>query len=130
MTRFETRRLPADPDARAPDAAEVRLLGGLAGGSMAHFRLAPGQVARAVTHRGVEELWYVIAGRGAIWRHSDTGEEVTALEPGIALTIPLGTTFQCRADPTAALEVVAVTMPPWPGPDEAVPREGPWRPTE
>jgi mannose-6-phosphate isomerase-like protein (cupin superfamily) len=130
MTHFETRRLPAEPDACAPDGAEVRLLGRLAGGSMAHFRLAAGQVSRAVTHRTVEEIWYVVAGNGEMWRQSDDGaEELTRLGPGVALTIPLGTTFQFRADGTVALEAVAVTMPPWPGPDEALEAEGPWRST-
>ena len=56
MTRFETARLGIEPDAHAPDGAEVRLLGRLAGGSMAHFRLPAGRVSRPVTHRTVEEL--------------------------------------------------------------------------
>ena len=129
MTRFATRRLPVEPDALAPDGAEVRLLGELAGGGMAQFRLAPGQVSRPVSHRTVEEIWYVVAGTGEMWRRSDDGaEEVTRLEPGVALTIPLGTAFQFRADDATALEVVAVTMPPWPGPHEAVERDGPWKP--
>jgi mannose-6-phosphate isomerase-like protein (cupin superfamily) len=127
MTRFATTRLAAEPDARAPDGAEVRLLGALAGGSFAHFRLAPGQVSRAVAHRTVEEIWFVTSGRGEMWRRSDDGaEEVTRLEPGVALTIPLGTTFQFRAAADRAIEAVGVTMPPWPGDDEALPREGRW----
>jgi mannose-6-phosphate isomerase-like protein (cupin superfamily) len=58
---FDTLRLPAQPDARAPDGADVRVLLRLAGGSVAHFALGPGQVSRAVTHRTVEEIWYVLA---------------------------------------------------------------------
>ena len=130
MTRLETVRLPKEPDALAPDGAEVRLLGRLAGGSMAHFRLPAGRVSPPVSHRTVEELWYVVGGRGAIWRRLDAVEEITPLGPGLALTIPLGTSFQVRADASSDLEVVAVTMPPWPGPDEAIARDGPWRPTE
>jgi mannose-6-phosphate isomerase-like protein (cupin superfamily) len=45
------------------------------------------------------------------------------------VTIPLGTHFQFRADPDAPLAFVAVTMPPWPGADEAFVVEGPWRAT-
>ena len=39
----------------------------------------------------------------------------------MCLTIPLGTHFQFRSLGPGPLAAVAVTMPPWPGPDEAVP---------
>ena len=42
MTDFETRLLPVDHDAVAPDGSEVRILLGLKGGGMAHFSLGPG----------------------------------------------------------------------------------------
>ena len=45
------------------------------------------------------------------------------------MTIPLGTAFQFRAGDDGPFAFVAVTMPPWPGMDEAVPVEGPWTPT-
>lgn len=126
MAPFTTRTLPATPDAIAPDGSEVRVLAGLAAGGMACFRLAPGQVARAVTHRSVEEIWYVLTGTGRMWRSDDGVEEVTQLQPGVSLTIPLGTVFQFRADDAEPLVVIAVTMPPWPGRDEAIERPGPW----
>jgi len=31
---------------------------------MAHFHLPAGQVSRAVRHRTVEEIWFVLSGRG------------------------------------------------------------------
>ena len=126
MTPFTTLRLPADPTVVAPDGSNVRVLPGLAGGSMAHFSLDAGQVARAVTHRSVEEIWYVVDGRGEMWRRQDGREEVVALEPGVSLTIPLGTHFQFRAAPDVGLAAVAITMPPWPGEGEAVFVDGPW----
>lgn len=129
MTDFATTRLPAEPTVTAPDGSDVRVLLGLAGGGMAHFRLAPGQVARAVTHRTVEELWYVLEGRGAMWRRHGAREEVVVLQPGVCLSIPLGTHFQFRADEAQPLAAVAVTMPPWPGEGEAVFVDGPWQPT-
>lgn len=130
MSEFQTRRAAPEPDAIAPDGSEVRILAALAGGSMAAFRLAPGQVSRAVAHRTVEEIWCVVAGTGELWRRARNGhEELTRLEPGVSLTIPLGITFQFRADASGALEIVAVTMPPWPGDGEAVEREGPWPPS-
>ena len=66
--RLSGLRLPADPVATAPDGTHVRILPTLAGGSFAHFVLAPGKTSLAVAHRTVEEIWYFLDGRGEIWR--------------------------------------------------------------
>ena len=126
---FATKLIAGAPDAIAPDGSEVRLLGASARGSMAAFRLAPGCVSKAVAHRTVEEIWYFIAGRGRMWRRLGTAEEVTELARGVAITIPTGVHFQFRCDGSEPLEAVAVTMPPWPGADEAYPVAGKWEPT-
>ena len=96
---------------------------------MAHFTLAPGVTSRPVEHRTVEEIWFVLGGRGEMWRASAAREEIVALTTGVALTIPLGTRFQFRATGREPLTALAVTMPPWPGDDEAVAVDGPWEPT-
>ena len=129
VTPFETRILGALPDATAPDGSSVRLLLSLGGGSMAHFELPAGAVAHAVTHRTVEEIWFILSGRGSIWRRQDGLERIEPLSPGASLTIPLGTAFQFRAGTDAPLTFVAITMPPWPGAGEAPPASGPWAPT-
>jgi mannose-6-phosphate isomerase-like protein (cupin superfamily) len=129
MTDFATKALPDAYDVLAPDGSEVRVLLAMTGGSMAHFRLPPGKVSRAVRHRTVEEIWYVLSGRGQMWRAQDGRAEVAAAERGTCLTIPVGTAFQFRADAGAPLEAVAITMPPWPGPDEAEFVEGTWAAT-
>ena len=126
---WETKRLPARPDVAAPDGSDVRILLGLAGGTMAHFELAPGETSIAVVHRTVEEIWFFVGGRGEMWRAQDEREEVVEVEPGVALTIPVGTRFQFRALGSEPLAAVGVTMPPWPGPDEAVTVDGRWPPT-
>jgi mannose-6-phosphate isomerase-like protein (cupin superfamily) len=126
---YETKTLGAAIDATAPDGTAVRLLLSLAGGSMAHFELPAGAVSHAVTHRTVEEIWFVLSGRGSIWRGQDGVERIDPLSPGTSLTIPLGTAFQFRTEAGSALAFVAITMPPWPGMDEAVPVLGPWAPT-
>ncbi len=126
MTDFAAKPLPPFPDALAPDGAEVRVLHALRGGGMAQFRLAPGRISRAVTHRTVEEIWYVTGGRGRMWRKQDGRAEIVELYPGVSLTVPLGTAFQFRNDGVAPLEAVAITMPPWPGADEAVFVAGAW----
>jgi len=127
MSDYATLLLPVEPDVLAPDGSEVRVLLALGGGSMAHFRLAAGAVAKAVMHRSVEELWFVVAGRGEMWRKQGEREEVIELVPGLSLSIPAGTHFQFRASSTEAVSAVAVTMPPWPGAEEAVYVQGPWR---
>ena len=106
MTDFATIRLPALPTVVAPDGSDVRVLLGLPAGGMAHF---------------------VLAGSGQMWRRQGEREEVVALEPGVCLSIPLGTHFQFRASATQSVSAVAITMPPWPGADEAVRVAGPWR---
>jgi mannose-6-phosphate isomerase-like protein (cupin superfamily) len=117
------------PDAIAPDGSEVRILAGLASGSMAQFTLPPGAIARAVVHRTVEELWVFISGAGRMWRADADGERIDSVSPGLTLAIPVGTRFQFRADGDLPLVAVGTTMPPWPGPEEAVFVEGPWAPT-
>jgi len=129
MSQFFTKRLAATPDAIAPDGSAVRILARLAGGSMAHFELAAGQTSRAVAHRTVEEIWYFLAGRGEMWRRLDRHEEVTAVEAGMAITLPVGTHFQFRSTGLEALAAIGVTMPPWPGEDEAYLVHGPWHAT-
>src|SRR5215510_5370308 len=119
-SEFSTMRLQAAPTVVAPDGSDVRSLLGLSGGSMAHFRLSAGQVARAVTHRTVEEIWFVVSGRGEMWRKQGEREEVVALETGVCITIPLGTHFQFRASATEGVSALGITMPPWPGEGEVV----------
>lgn len=126
MSDFSTCQLPQNPTVTAPDGSDVRVLLGLAGGGMAHFELAPGATAKAVAHRTVEEIWYVLSGAGEMWRRQGAREEVVALRPGTCLTIPLGTEFQFRASAEEGVAAVAITMPPWPGEGEALFVAGPW----
>ena len=123
---FQTVLLPAAPDAVAPDGSDVRVLLRLGRGSMAHFQLAPGQVSQAVAHHTVEEIWYVLAGHGQLWRRQGQREETADLSAGVCVSIPPGTHFQFRAGPGGPLAVVGVTMPPWPGDAEAYEVPGAW----
>ena len=126
---FETRALPVERDAIAPDGSDVRLLLQLSGGSMAHFELGPGQTSTAVVHHSVEEIWFFLSGRGEMWRRLDGRSSIVDVGPGISITIPVGTHFQFRALGEEKLAAIGVTMPPWPGDGEAVVVEGPWTPT-
>src|SRR2546430_2362916 len=106
MTDLKTKYLGREVDAVAPDGFAVRLLVRDDRGGLAHFELSPGQTARAGVHRTVTEIWYVIAGR--MWRRTKEHEDIVSLEPGAAVTMPVGTQFQSRAigsEPLAALGV-------------------------
>jgi mannose-6-phosphate isomerase-like protein (cupin superfamily) len=126
---WETRQINTAPRVPAPDGSDVRILCGVARGSSALFILPPGAVARAIVHRTVDEVWFVVAGQGRLWRRCGEDEEIVDLGPGVSLTIPVGTQFQFRNDGAVPLEIFGVTMPPWPGADEAERVAGTWVPT-
>jgi mannose-6-phosphate isomerase-like protein (cupin superfamily) len=126
---WESARVKPKYDLLAPDGSEIRLLVSLPRASMVHCALQPGHVTRAARHRSVEEVWYCLAGAGQLWRRSAYSEEVVDLAPGVAVSIPLETSFQFRASGAQPLEVVIITIPPWPGKDEAVFVEGAWEST-
>ena len=117
------------PRVVATDGSDVRALLGVAGGGLAEFELAAGEVSTAVTHRTVEEIWYVLRGQGEMWRRQGVREEIVALRAGVCLTVPLGAHFQFRALGDEPLTVLGATMPPWPGEGEAIVVTGPWTPT-
>ena len=116
--------LPSEPDAVAPDGSSIRLLVTGDRGSMCHAELPAGAVTRAVQHRTVEEIWYVVTGSGQL----ALGGEIVLLRRGSSVRVPTSTPFQFRAG-YGGLGVVITTMPPWPGPEEAVPADGPWTAT-
>ncbi len=99
----------------------MRLLCGLSRGGLAVFSLAPlcrresGDASHGrrnlVFHR---RSWTLLAQLGGV-------EEITEIGPGVSISLPTGTRFQYRCDGDEPLVAVAVTMPPWPGADEAYP---------
>ena len=124
--QFETKRLALQPDLLAPDTSEIRLLAKLSGGSLCHCTLTPGAASKAVKHKTVEEMWYFVHGQGQIWRKLGDQEEVVDVSAGASLTIPVGTFFQFRNTGSEPLSFLCITMPPWPGADEAVFVQGLW----
>ena len=117
---FTTSQLGDAYDVLAPDTSEIRLLVGTTRGSLAHGTLPPGRVSLAIAHRTVEEVWYITAGRGQVWRKQDEHEAVVDVAAGSALTIPTGVHFQFRSIGPEPLCFVMCTMPPWPDEQEAV----------
>jgi len=78
----------------------------------------------------IEEVWVFLQGEGEMWRGSGEAEEICRVGPGVFLTIPTGTALQFRAVGDEPVRLAMATMPRWPGPDEAVPAEGPSIATE
>jgi len=126
INTFETKVLANHFDYIAPDGSEIRLLPVIQGGGLVHCTLPAGKVSAPVHHKTVEELWYFISGEGEVWRKNDIQEEKVEVGAGVCLSIPLGTAFQFRNTGNMSLCFVIVTIPPWPGPDEAVSTAGKW----
>ena len=130
MTELATRTLAAAADVIAPDGCEVRLLAATRARQHGAFHASAGRRSRAP--------WSIArsrssgtssAGSGRMWRRlGDRGGDHPG-RPGVSLAIPTGTRFQLRNDGAEPLAAVAVTMPPWPGEDEARFVEGPWQPS-
>ena len=125
-------RRNSEPDATAPDGSEIRLLVDerhlAIGASMVEVVLPAGQVSRPVYHRTVEEIWYFLEGSGQVWRSPRDVEDygnipAQSVGPGDALVIPTGWRFQFSADVSGDLRFLCVTLPPWPGGDEALPAD-------
>ena len=116
------------PDVFAPDGSEIRLLAdgrnGATKSSMVEVALRAGQVSRPVYHRTVEETWYILEGRGRVWRCPPDADPASIppqrVSPGDTLVIPTGWRFQFAAAPDAPLRFLCHTTPPWPGEGEAV----------
>ena len=127
------RRRPGEPDVYAPDGSEIRLLAddrnGAAKSSTVEVEMAlpAGQVSRPVYHRTVEETWYILEGRGRVWRCPPDADAASVppqdVSAGDALVIPTGWRFQFAAGPAGELRFLCHTTPPWPGEDEAAPVE-------
>ncbi len=118
--------LPQAYTVLAPDGSEIRELVSVSGGSMVHCTLPPGSTSMAVTHRTVEEVWYFMEGSGQVWRKSENAESVTDVKPGVSLSIETGTHFQFRNTGGDDMRFIIVTMPPWPGEQEAARVEDYW----
>lgn len=131
---FEPKKLKVDYDYLAPDTSEIRLLQTkkhAESGDMAHCRLPAMSTSIAIKHKTVEEIWYFTNGVGEIWLKEKNGSEhMMKVEKGMALTIPREASFQFRnISETELLEIVITTMPPWPGPAEAIQVQGKWKPS-
>jgi mannose-6-phosphate isomerase-like protein (cupin superfamily) len=126
---MKTNMLPEHPDAKSPAGADIRYLMDGETGNMIHSTVPAQQVNKATVHATVSEFWYVLEGKGEIWRDDGVESGITALVPGTSIDIPVGTKFQYRNVSDADLKFICVTMPRWPGDSEAAFVQGKWQPT-
>jgi len=112
------------PDAIAPDGSEIyyRVVDAK-NASVVEVALAAGRTTRAVRHRTVEEIWYVLAGAGEVWLRApdQAGSNTRSVVSGDTVVIPTGWDFQFRATGDRSLRFVCFTSPPWPGEQEVIP---------
>jgi mannose-6-phosphate isomerase-like protein (cupin superfamily) len=145
---LETGHLPDEYDYLAPDTSEIRILAYmkdeemhmlpedhearaplvLKSGVLAHCTLPPRKTSFAVMHQTVQEVWYFLQGKGEVWRkQADMEETVVDVGPGTTLTIPTKAHFQFRnTSDNESLFFLILTIPQWPGPQEAIRVEGKW----
>ena len=114
------------PDAIAPDGAEIRVLldrpQGATRLSLAEALVKPGERTACVSHKTIEEMWYIVCGVGRFHRLTPDGsvEEAANVVSGEALLIPTGYRFWVENTGPDDLIFLCCGTPPWPGPDEAV----------
>jgi mannose-6-phosphate isomerase-like protein (cupin superfamily) len=121
--------LPEHPDAKSPAGADIRFIMDGETGNMIHSTVPPHQINKATVHSTVSEFWYVLEGKGEIWRDDGYDSGVTPLVAGTAIDIPVGTAFQYRNMKNSDLKFICIAMPPWPGDSEATYIDGKWKPT-
>jgi len=123
---LEAKTLPAEVDVIAPDGSEIRFLARSSRGWSVHCTLPPGGTSLAVAHRTVEEIWFFLEGKSEVCRKLGGDEEITAVEAGVSVNIPIGAHFQFRNAGSGPLRFLITTMPPWPGEHEAYRVTGCW----
>lgn len=121
--------LSPNPDAKSPAGADIRFIMDGTTGNMIHSTVPVGQINKATVHATVSEFWHIFEGEGEIWRRNSDEERVTRLVAGVSIDIPKGTAFQYRNVGKTPLKFICISMPPWPGDDEATHLQGTWEPT-
>lgn len=116
-------------DAKSPAGADIRFLMDGPTGNMIHSTVPAGQINRATRHKSVSEFWFVLEGQGQIWRSDGENASTVDLVAGVSIDIPAGTAFQYRCDGVSPLKFICISMPPWPGDDEAELVDGIWSAT-
>ena len=116
----------SQPDALAPDGAEIRNLVHRAQGatrlSVAEAQVPIGAHTDKVYHQTIyEEVWYVTAGTGQFHLHvpGEWEERITTISQGDAVLILPRHGFWVENSGSIPLTFLCIGSPPWPGDAEA-----------
>ena len=104
---------PVAESAAPGTTTQIRYLLKTERGDITHAVCPPGETSPVHFLPELFEAYYVLAGRGEIWRQISDREEITALRPGRLVQIPAGTRFQYRAYSDASLVFLVVVLPTW-----------------
>jgi mannose-6-phosphate isomerase-like protein (cupin superfamily) len=92
--------------------AEIRLLPSFEQGELAHARARAGRPSRAARLSGIGEMFYVLTGKGELWRKTGGLEDVTPLVPGRSVSLLPEIEYQYRAV-DGPLDFLVFTAPRW-----------------
>jgi mannose-6-phosphate isomerase-like protein (cupin superfamily) len=119
--------LKADPSYTSPGgASEIRLLLQRPEGELTHARCPEHRSSQPATVEHTVEMFFVMAGRGFLWRSLDDSEDVVELRPGRSALIPEVARFQYRSE--TDLVFMVATLPQWKPENWRVVEGGPWQP--
>ena len=118
--------LRSDFDALAPDGSQIHPLARGERASLCQCVLPPHTTSRAIQHKSVEEIWWILSGAAQVWREGFNDGKPIDVNAGTSLVIPPQTAFQYRNISATSLKIAITTSPPWPGDTEAVTATGPW----
>jgi len=96
------------------------------GGGLCICELPIGAKSKPICNKTVEEIWFALSGEGKVWRKFEKEESRTSIHKNTAITIPRGCHYQYKNTGMDVLRFIIVTMPPWPGADEAYRVDGVW----
>jgi mannose-6-phosphate isomerase-like protein (cupin superfamily) len=70
---LEYKMLSEDYDYLAPDGSEIRLLPTFEPGGLCHCTLPDGMTSKALKHKTVDDIWYILEGNGEVARKAEGG---------------------------------------------------------
>lgn len=129
MVTFKTSRIPVVFDSISSFGAEVRSLLSIENSSLSLMELPSGFTTDPVYNNNIDEIWYIVGGRGELWRKQGSEEKIVPLDTGVCVTIPRKVHFQVRTYGFQPLSLLVVSTPIMQGDYDAERVKGIWQPT-
>jgi mannose-6-phosphate isomerase-like protein (cupin superfamily) len=108
----KTAFLKTDPSYTSPGGvSEIRILLQRPEGELTHARCPAHHISQPATVEDTVQMFFVIAGRGFLWRSLGDSEDVVELRVGRAVLIPEVARFQYKSETN--LVFMVATLPQW-----------------